>query len=186
MPRLTAIDPASATGKAKELLDGVQATLGVTPNLMRTMANSPAVLEAYLSFNTALGRGRLSAKEREQIALAVAEANGCEYCLSAHTAIGKKVGLPESDLLASRLGTSPDFKVAAALKFAQAILSQRGQVTDEDVNRIRRAGLGDAEIAEIVANVALNVFTNYFNLVAETTVDFPRVELGTQVACADC
>jgi uncharacterized peroxidase-related enzyme len=186
MQRLTAIDPASATGKAKELLDGVKTTLGVTPNLMRTMANSPAVLEAYLGFNTALSRGRLGAKVREQIALAVAEANGCEYCLSAHTAIGRKVGLPEGHLLISRQWMSPEPRVDAALKFARAILTQRGQVTDEDLTRVRNAGYGDTEIAEIVAEVALNVFTNYFNLVAETTVDFPRVEVGTQVACADC
>lgn len=186
MPRLTAMDPARATGKAKELLDGVQATLGVTPNLMRTMANSPAVLEAYLGFNTVLSRGRLGGKVREQIALAVAEANGCEYCLSAHTAIGKKIGLPEGELLTGRQWVSSDPKANAALEFARAILTHRGQVTDEDLNRVRNAGYGDTEIAEIVANVALNVFTNYFNLVAKTTVDFPRVELGPQVACANC
>lgn len=186
MPRLAALDPTEATGKVKDLLDGVQATLGVTPNLMRTMANSPAALEAYLGFNTALARGRLGAKLREQIALAVAEANGCEYCLSAHSAIGKKVGLLEGDLLTSRQWMSPDPKVDAALKFAQAIVSRRGQVTDEDLRRVRNAGYGDAEIAEIIAHVALNVFTNYFNLVAETTVDFPRVEFGSQVACANC
>ncbi len=186
MPRLTAIDPGVATGKTKELLDGVKAALGVTPNLMRTLANSPAALEAYLGFNSALGRGRLSAKLREQIAVAVAEANECEYCLSAHSAIGKKMGLSENDLLASRQWTSPDPKVAAALKFAHAIVSRRGQVSDQEVNRVRQAGYGDGEIAEIVANVALNIFTNYFNLVAETTVDFPRVEPGIQVACVDC
>lgn len=186
MPRLSAVDPTGETGKAKELLDGVQATLGMTPNLMRTLANSPAVLEAYLGFNAALGRGKLNAKLREQIALAVAEENGCEYCLSAHTAIGKKVGLPEDGLLASRQWTSPDPKVDAALKFAHAIVARRGQVTDDDVNRVRQAGYGDAEIAEIIANVALNIFTNYFNLVAGTSVDFPRVDLGTRVGCADC
>lgn len=186
MPRLTAIDPAGATGKAKELLDAVQASLGMTPNLMRTLANSPAALESFLNFNTALSRGRLGAKVREQIALAVAEKNGCEYCLSAHTAIGKKVGLLESDLLASRQGVSRDPKVDAALKFAHAIVSRRGQVTDDDVNRVRQMGYGDAEIAEIIATVVLNIFTNYFNLVAGTAVDFPRVELGTQVACVNC
>jgi uncharacterized peroxidase-related enzyme len=186
MPRLTVIDPARASGKAKELLDGVEASLGRTPNLMRTLANSPVALEAYLAFNTALARGRLSAKLREQIALAVAEANGCEYCLSAHTAIGKMEGLPESDLLASRRWTSPDPKVDAALKFVHTIVTRRGQVSDQEINRVRQAGYGDGEIAEIVANVALNIFTNYFNLVAETTVDFPRVELGARVACADC
>jgi uncharacterized peroxidase-related enzyme len=180
------MDPNNASGKAKQLLDGVQATLGMTPNLMRTMANSPAVLEGYLNLNTALGRGRISAKVREQIALAVAQANDCEYCLSAHTAIGKKVGLPEGDLLASRQWVSSKPKANAALEFARAILMQRGQVTDEDLSRVRNAEYGDTEIAEIVANVALNVFTNYFNLVAKTTVDFPRVELATQVACADC
>ncbi|MFN0123455.1 MAG: carboxymuconolactone decarboxylase family protein [Blastocatellia bacterium] len=177
MPRLNAIDPKEATGKAKELLDGVKAKIGMVPNLMRTFANSPAALEAYLNFSGALGAGSLDAKLREQIALTVAGANSCEYCLSAHTAIGKMAGLNENELVASRHAGSSDPKVDAALKFAHQIVVKRGEVLDTDVQAVRAAGYGDGEITEIVANVALNIFTNYFNHVAQTVVDFPKVAL---------
>ena len=175
MPRLRAVDPREATGKAKELLERLQATLGMTPNFLRAMAQSPALLEAYRDFSTALGRGELPATLREQIALTVAEINGCAYCLALHTAVGKMVGLSEEDTLDSRRGVSPSSKIEAALQFSRKLVETRGRVTDEDVTRIRRAGYGEAEIAEMVANVVLNTFDNYFNLVAETVVDFPHV-----------
>jgi uncharacterized peroxidase-related enzyme len=178
MPRLKAIDPQDATGKAKVLLDGVQAKIGMVPNLMRTYANSPAALEAYLNFSGALGGGLLNAKLREQIALTVADANSCEYCLSAHTAIGKMVGLNENELVASRRATATDAKTDAALKFAHQIVVKRGEVLDSEVQAVRAAGYNDSEIVEIVANVALNIFTNYFNHVAQTVVDFPKVSLS--------
>lgn len=175
MPRLEAIDPGSATGSAKLLLDGVQSRLGVVPNLHRTLANAPAALEGYLAFGDALGRGLLSARLRERIALTVAESNGCDYCLSAHCAVGRMVGLSEQELVDSRKGQSPDSRTDAVLRFARRIVTERGLISDDDVARIRRAGFGDGEIAEIVANVAINMFTNYFNHVAGTVVDFPRV-----------
>ncbi len=175
MQRLPALDPESATGEAKKLLDGVQARLGMTPNLMRTMANSPAVLQAYLEFGRALQSGALPAKLREQIALTVAEANGCEYCLAAHSAIGKALGLSQDEILDSRRGASPDGKVDAALRIARQIVEKRGWVSDEDVSHLRRAGYSDGEIAEIVANVALHLFANYFDHVARTEIDFPKV-----------
>lgn len=184
MQRLQAQDPKQATGKAKDLLDGIQAKVGFTPNLARTMANSPAVLEAYLNFSAALSTGGLSARLREQIALTVAQANGCTYCLAAHTAIGKMVGLSEEAVLDSRQGGSPDSTVAATLKFARRLIEQRGRVSDEDLLRLRKIGYGDGEIAEVVANVALNIFTNYFNHVAGTQVDFPPApSLATQLTC---
>jgi len=163
-------------------LDAVQRKLGMTPNMTRTMAQSPAVLEAYLSFSAALGGGTLDAKLREQIALAVGELNRCQYCVSAHTAIGKMVGLNEKDLMASRRGTSPERKVEEALRFAQTVIARRGEVSDDDMGRLRQAGYSDGEIAEIVANVVLNIFTNYFNHVAQTEVDFPTVTLGVKAA----
>jgi uncharacterized peroxidase-related enzyme len=182
MPRLQALDPKHVTGKAKDLLDGVQAKVGFTPNLARTMANSPAVLEAYLNFSAALSRGALSAKLREQIALTVAQANGCTYCLAVHTAIGKIVGLSKEAILDSRQGQSPDSKVAATMQFARKLVAQRGWVSDEDLQRLRNVGFGDGEIAEVVAHVALNIFTNYFNHVAGTHVDFPSApELAAQL-----
>lgn len=175
MQRIAAVDPAQATGKAKQLLDGVQAKLGMTPNLMKTLASGPAALEAYLNFGAALAGGKLDAKLREQIALTVAQANSCEYCLSAHTAIGKMVGLKPEEIEAGREALSADPKRAAALRFAQALVVERGEVSDEALASVREAGYADGEIAEIVANVAINIFTNYFNHVARTDVDFPRV-----------
>jgi uncharacterized peroxidase-related enzyme len=182
MTRIQPINPSDATGKAKQLLDGVQAKLGITPNMMKTMAVSPAVLDAYLGFSAATGTGALKAGFREQIALAVAQANSCEYCLAAHSAIGKMVGLQPDSIHAARQAQATDPKAAAGLEFAQALVIERGLVSDAAIARVRAAGYSDAEIAEIVANVALNIFTNYFNHVAGTEVDFPRVNVNLAAA----
>jgi uncharacterized peroxidase-related enzyme len=171
---MTAIDPSQAPGKSKELLAAVHKRLGLTPNMMRTMAHSPAVLEAYLSFSDALGRSTLGPKIGEQLALAVAEANGCGYCAAAHTALGRKVGLTPEQTHAARLGQASDPRAAAALRLAQNIVERRGNIEDEALSTARAGGLGDPEIAEVVAYVALNIFTNYFNHVAATEIDFPR------------
>ncbi|MEZ6084641.1 MAG: peroxidase-related enzyme [Phycisphaerae bacterium] len=184
MPRLKAIETAEAEPKAKTLLNGVQKKLGMTPNLMRTMANSPAVLEAYLGFSNTLGQSSLSTKLREQIALTVGEVNRCQYCLAAHNALGKMAGLGDEEIADSRRGTSTDRKTEAVLKFARRIVAERGWVSDEDVASVRAVGVNDVEIAEIVAVVALNIFTNYFNHVAGTKVDFPEVEPVAAPACA--
>lgn len=184
MQRLTAVNPTEATGKAKELLDGVQAKLGMTPNLIKTLAASPAALDAYLRFGAALGAGKLDAKFREQIALAVAQANSCEYCLSAHATLGQMIGLKPDEIAASREAHSSDAKRDAGLHFVQAVVMQRGIVSDQEVARVRAAGFSDGDIAELVANVAVNVFTNYFNHVAHTDVDFPRVPLAMEMASA--
>jgi uncharacterized peroxidase-related enzyme len=182
MKRLATIDPNTATGRTKELLDRVHSTLGVTPNMMRTMAQSPAVLAGYLGLAHALASGRLSPRLREQLALTVAEANACVYCLSAHTAIGRQLGLSADELAAGRSAASPEPKVDAALKFARDLVERRGEVTDGDVRRLRAAGYADGEIAEIIANVALNVFTNYFNKAAGVEVDFPVVSPVAEAA----
>ena len=182
MTRLQAVDPETATGKAKQLLDGVQAKLGMKPNLMRTLAASPAALDAYLAFNDALAGGMLDAKLREQIAIAVANDNGCGYCLSAHTLLGKMSGLGASEMTDAQRYMAGESRTDAALKFAHEIVKQRGEVTDDAVERVRAAGYSDGEIAEIVANVALNIFTNYFNNVAHTEIDFPKVALGARTA----
>ena len=185
MPRLKAIETTQAEPKAKSLLEGVEKKMGMSPNLMRTMANSPAVLEAYLGFRNALGAGVLSPKLREQIALTVSELNGCHYCLSAHTALGKMVGLGDEEVADSRRGVSPDRKTEAVLQFARKVVSERGWVSDDDVASLRAAGTSDAEIAEVVAHVAVNIFSNYFNHVADTEVDFPDVEApGDKPTCA--
>lgn len=180
MQRITAVNPAESTGKTKQLLDGVQAKLGITPNLMKTLATAPAALEGYLNFSAALGTGRLDAKFREQIALTIAQANACEYCLSAHSAIGKMVGLKPEEIARGREAHSQDAKRQTGLQFAQAVVVERGEISDATLARVRAAGYTDGEITEIVANVAVNIFTNYFNHVAQTDVDFPRVGVTLQ------
>jgi uncharacterized peroxidase-related enzyme len=170
------VDPNEATGATKNALDGVQKKLGMTPNLLQTIANSPAVIQGYLGFSGALANTALSAQLREQIALTVAEANQCQYCLAAHSAVGKSLGLSEDDLLDSRLGTSTDSRTAAALGFAQTLVVDRGNASDEAVQAVRDAGYDDGEITEIIAVVALNTFTNYIHHVSEVPIDFPLVE----------
>lgn len=175
MSRLQPIDPTSATGKVKEQLAAVQAKLSFAPNMFRVMANSPAVLDAYLHFSGSLAAGHLDAKLREQIALVTAQQNRCDYCLSAHSAIGKLAGLNQDQILASREGKSADEKTVVALTFAARVLDSKGQVSESDLDAVRAAGFSDGDIAEIIAHVALNVFTNYFNIAAAVEVDFPRV-----------
>lgn len=173
MPRIQPIDRDTAPADAAKLLDGVRAKMGVVPNIIATMAQSTAVAEAYLGFSQALAGGSLPARLREQIALIVGETNGCRYCVSAHTALGKQAGLTEQETCDARQARASDAKQAIALRFARQIVTDRGLVTDGDVERVREAGYTDGEIAEIVAAVALNLFTNYFNHVAGTEVDFP-------------
>jgi uncharacterized peroxidase-related enzyme len=180
MSRLKAIEPGQAVGEARELIDAVNEKFGMVPNLIRTLANSPAALKSYVVFGEALEGGVLPAKLREQIALTVSEANGCGYCVAAHCAIGKSVGLSDGELTDARQSSSPDMRTDAALRFTRQLVENRGWVSDEDVDQVRRAGHGDAEIAEIVAVVAWKTFANYFNHVAGTEVDFPAVaEIAT-------
>jgi uncharacterized peroxidase-related enzyme len=169
------VDPALATGKAGELLAAVRAKLGVVPNMTRHMARSPAVLEAYLGFAGALQGGTLGGRLAEQIALATAEANGCEYCLSAHTMLGRNAGLDAAAIAAAREGEATDPQARVALDFARAVLAGRGRVPEPAVAAMRAAGFDDGSIGEVVAHVALNVFTNYFNNVTQPVVDFPTV-----------
>ena len=175
MIHFTPVDPARAEGKAKALLDAVKHKLGIVPNMTRHMARSPAVLDAYLAFAGALAGGSLGAKLREQIALVTAEENGCEYCLSAHAALGKGAGLSAADIADARSAEAADAKARHALRFARTLVLGRGHVADTDVAALRTAGFADGEIDEVIANVALNVFTNYFNNVTHPVVDFPRV-----------
>jgi uncharacterized peroxidase-related enzyme len=175
MSRLKTIDPSTATGKAKELLDAVKGKLGIVPNMTKVMATSPVVLESYLSFSGALAGGILDARTREELALLTAQENGCDYCLSAHTAIGKMVGLKHEEIVASRQGNGNNPKTTAALTFAKQVLDTKGQISEAELAVVRNAGFSDGEIAEIIAHVALNVFTNYFNIAAGVDIDFPKV-----------
>ncbi len=178
MSRLNAIEPSSATGKAKDLLNAVKAKLGIVPNMTKVMANSPAVLEGYLGLSGALGGGLLDAKTREQLALVTAQSNHCDYCLSAHTAIGKMVGLKPEEIAESRLGHGSNPRTTAALKFATRVLDERGAIRDADLAEVRAAGFNDGEIAEIIAHVALNILTNYFNIATDVEIDFPKVSFA--------
>jgi len=176
MTRLAIVDPASASGRAKEILDGP--LKGKHFNIFKGMANSGAALDAYVSMSGALSRGLLTAAEREAIALAVAEANQCDYCLAAHTALAKAAGLAEARTLEARRGSIPgDPKLDALVKFAMRLHEKKGFVSDADLQTVRAAGYTDAHIVEIIANYALNIFTNYFNHVNRTAVDFPAPPL---------
>jgi uncharacterized peroxidase-related enzyme len=178
MSRIPPVDRDTTNDSVRKNFDAVQKQLGTVPNMMRAMAQSPAVLEGYLGFGAALRRGRLPAALQEQIALAVAESNSCDYCLSAHTALGRGAGLSDDQLTASREARASDPKAAAALQFARAVVERRGDVRDQDLASVRTAGYNDGDIAEIIAHVALNVFTNYFNRAAHTEIDFPLVTAG--------
>jgi uncharacterized peroxidase-related enzyme len=168
---------AEAPAKAQPLLDAVNAQLGVVPNMFRLISTSPQTLEAYLGVSGALGKGALPAATRERIALAVAEVNGCSYCLSAHTYLGKNVAhLDDAEITANRNGASNDPKADAAVRFAAKITRQRGQVSDADLSAVRLAGYTDAQVLEIVMHVAINTFTNYVNEVLGTDIDFPVVQ----------
>lgn len=175
MPRIPTIDPAQATGATAEQLDVARKMFGGTPNLVTTAAHSPAALAAMLGMFAQLGRSSLGGKVGEQIALAVAQSNGCGYCLSAHSAIGRMHGLKDGELSDARRALSADARIAAILELAVAINQARGHIDDAKLAAARKAGLSDTEIVEIVAHVALNVFTNYLNSVSETAIDFPEV-----------
>lgn len=174
MSRITAVNPQTATGRPKELLATVKQKLGLVPNMTRAMANSPATLDGYLGLSGALAQGVLPAKVREQLALAVSEANGCDYCLAAHSTAGKAVGLTNDQIRDARLGGAVDTRTDALLTFARRVVETRGRVSDAELGEVHNAGFDDGVIAEVVAHVALNVFTNYFNNVAGTDLDFPK------------
>jgi len=168
---------------SQPLLTAVKKQLGMVPNLFRVVGNSPAALEGYLGLNGALGKGSLDAATRERIALAVASINGCSYCLSAHTYLGKNVAkLTDVELEANRNGTSTDAKAAAAVAFAVRVVQERGHVSDADLQAVKDAGYDEPQIVEIVLHVALNTLTNYVNEVAKTEIDFPAVKAAARKA----
>jgi uncharacterized peroxidase-related enzyme len=177
IPTPATIDAAPAASRS--LLEGVNKQLGVVPNMFRLISNSPAALESYLSLSTSLNKGVLPAATRERIALAVAEINGCNYCLSAHTYLGKRLAkLDDAEIAANRRGASNDAKADVAVGFAVKVVRAHGHVGADDIRAVKEAGYSDAEVIEIVLHVALNTWTNYINEVAETDIDFPLVSAG--------
>lgn len=161
---------------SQPLLQAVKQLIGSVPNLFRLVSTSPAALEGYLGMNGALAKGALPAATRERIALAVAEINGCSYCLSAHTFLGKNVAkLDDAEMTANRSGASNDPFADAAVRFAARVTELRGHVSCADLAAVKAAGYSDAQLIEIVQHVALNTWTNYINEVAQTDIDFPVI-----------
>ncbi len=177
MSRVPLIDASSASADRKALLTQIHGAFGATPNMFKAVANSPAALQSMWGAFGALGGGVIPAKLGEQIAVAVADRNACEYCLAAHTALGRKAGASAEEMAAAQGGDAADPKTAAALRFALQLVEARGQVSAADVQAVRAAGYSDQEIVEILAHVALNLFTNYVNVAFAVPVDFPAVKL---------
>jgi len=178
MSRLNAPATIDATPAAAHTsLKAVEKQLGLVPNMFRVVANSPAALTGYLQLSAASAQGGLDAATRERIALAVAELNGCGYCLAAHSFLGRKLAqLDDTEIAANRNGASNDPKADAALRFAAAVVRHRGRVSNDQVQAVLSAGYSDAQVLDILLAVALNTFTNYVNEVAQTEIDFPIVQ----------
>jgi uncharacterized peroxidase-related enzyme len=177
MPRVALIDPRATTPDREALLALIHQTFGVVPNMFRAVANSPAALKSMWGAFGALGGGILSAKMGEQIAVAVADRNGCDYCLAAHTALGLGAGASPNEMTAAQMGESADPQTQAALRFALKVVEARGQISAADVAALRAQGFSDEAIVEVLAHVALNLFTNYVNVAFAVPVDFPAVKL---------
>jgi uncharacterized peroxidase-related enzyme len=174
MARIRPIDPDRASPEARDLLAGIEAELGFVPNVARTLAHSPKALAGVVQLDRALRRGAVDDMLRERIALAVAQENACCYCLAAHMAMGRAVGLTDEELSDSRRCTAPDGRTGAALTFVRSLVRNRGKVDDRELERLREVGFDDAGITELVALTAYYTFTNYLTHVAETPLDFPR------------
>ncbi|MNV01783.1 Carboxymuconolactone decarboxylase family protein [compost metagenome] len=175
--RVPLVDRTAASGSVRTVLDQIHGAFGATPNMFRAVANSPAALQSMWAAFGALGGGVIGVALGEQIAVAVANRNACDYCLAAHTALGRKAGVSGDDLAAAQSGESADPRTAAVLRFALKLVNERGQVDATDVQALRDQGWSDEHIVEIVGHVALNLFTNYVNVALAVPVDFPGVKL---------
>lgn len=184
MQRLNSVNPETAEGRAKVLLDTVHDAFGLVPNTAQVMANSPAVLESFLAFSQAMGNAAIGEKLHNQVKLSTSESNSCDYCTSILCAVAPDAGLTAEDILAGRTSSSMDSRTDAALKFADAVLAANGQVDDSQLDGVRAAGFNDGEIVEIVASVVLGCFTNFLNNVADTELDVPKADPVAEGACA--
>jgi uncharacterized peroxidase-related enzyme len=182
MPRIVPVDVTQAPAEVQATLSAVKGKIGMVPNLFSTFARSPAVLNGYLAFSDALTKGVLSDRQREIIALTVAQANECHYCLSAHTLIGKGAGLSSDEIRKAREGSGENSLDAAVAAFARRVVETRGRLGDADLATARAAGLDDSYLVEVIAGVAVNVFTNYTNNAAQTDIDFPKVDVALRAA----
>jgi uncharacterized peroxidase-related enzyme len=177
MSRINIVTNESASAEQKGLFDAIQSQLGMVPNFLKVFANSPAALRAFLGLYGIANEGSLDGQTRERIAVALAQQNACEYCLSAHNAIGREAGLTTAEIEANRAGTSHDAKAGAAVKFARSLVEHRGEVTTAEILEVRNAGYSDADIVEIIAHVGMNFLTNILGKASRVEIDFPKVEL---------
>jgi uncharacterized peroxidase-related enzyme len=177
MSRITTIEHETATSEQRELLNAIQDQLGMVPNFLKVFANSPAALRAFLGLHAIAGEGSLDPLTRERIALAVAQGNGCQYCVSAHTALGGKAGLNGAEIEANRAGSSEDAKAAIAVKFANALVKHSGEVTTAELLEVRNAGYSESDLVEIITHVGMNVLTNILGKASRVDIDFPEVDL---------
>ena len=182
MQKISAVERDKASGKTKELFDSVEKNLGALPKIFLTMGKSSAVLEGYLQFSGALGAGKLCPQLREKIALATAGVNHCDYCASAHTFLGEQAGLEKEELAKNLRGQSGDPKSDAVLRFVHKVLENRGKV--DSIDPLKAAGLSEEEIVEVIGHIAINIFTNYFNNVVGTEIDFPVVSTCEAKTCS--
>ncbi len=177
MSRINVVEKQDANPQQAELYAGITAALGMVPNFLKVLANSPVALKAFLGLHEIANAGSLDAQTRERIALTLAEQNGCQYCVSAHTAIGRKTGLDNDEMDANRAGGSQDDKAAAAVRFARALVEHKGEVTNAELEEVRNAGYSDADIVEIITHVGMNLLTNILGKASRVEIDFPRIEL---------
>lgn len=184
MQNIAAVEKENVSPEAKELLAAVEKQLGMVPNIFLTLAHSPAALKAYLQFSGALAAGKLSPKLREQVALATAGKNHCDYCASAHTLLGGKAGISKEELELNLTGRSGDAKTSSALEFVTEVVEKRGEIDKPAIAALAAAGFSNEEVVEIIAHVGMNIFTNYFNHIAATAIDFPRVNTRAASTCS--
>lgn len=177
MSRINLVSTEQANEKQQALYSAIEQQLGVVPNFLKVFANSPTALQAFLGLHTIASEGALDGKTKERIALGLAEQNACQYCVSAHTAIGKKAGLTGDEMLANRAGDSQDAKASVAVKFARSLAENSGEVSTAELLEIRNVGFNDAEIVEIITHVGMNVLTNILAKASRVEIDFPKVEL---------
>jgi uncharacterized peroxidase-related enzyme len=177
MSRINLVTNEQANEEQAALYDAIQGQLGMVPNFLKIFANSPAALRAFLGLHGIAGEGSLDPQTRERIALGLAEQNACEYCVSAHSAIGRKAGLSTAEIEANRAGGSQDAKAAVAVKFARSLAEHNGEVTTAELLEVRNAGYDDGQIVEIITHVGMNVLTNILGKASRVEIDFPKVSL---------
>ena len=178
MSRINVVNHATANAEQKDLLDAIQTQLGMVPNFLKVFANSPVALRAFLGLHGVANDGSLDPQTRERIALALAQQNTCEYCLSAHTAIGAKAGLNRAEIQANREGSSQDAKAAVAVKLAKSLAEHKGEISTTEILEARNAGYSDADIVEIITHVGMNILTNILGKASRVEIDFPKVALN--------